>query len=145
MDAPFVSALAGVLGTLVGSSASVATAWITQKTVSKRERIDAEIRQRETLVHSRKLQTRRRPVCAYIGKAGNVGVRVRADQSHPSLCVRRLSRRRKTCRDTSRSSISPNLSAEELRALVRSGSADPIKRFGEACRSELKSMKRAAV
>jgi hypothetical protein len=38
--------------------------------------------------------------------------------------------------------FSPNLSVEEMRALIRSGGAgaDPIKTFGEACRVELKSM-----
>ena len=36
--------------------------------------------------------------------------------------------------------FSPNLSIEEMRALVRS-SADPLKSFGEACRVELKSMR----
>jgi hypothetical protein len=38
--------------------------------------------------------------------------------------------------------FSPNLSLEELRALVRSGgAADPLKSFGEACRAELKSFR----
>jgi hypothetical protein len=36
MDATIVSAMAGVFGSLVGGSATVATAWITQKTLSKR-------------------------------------------------------------------------------------------------------------
>jgi hypothetical protein len=34
-----------------------------------------------------------------------------------------------------------NLSVEELRALVRSGEADPLRAFGEACRAELKSIR----
>jgi hypothetical protein len=39
--------------------------------------------------------------------------------------------------------FSPNLSVEEIRALVRSGGADadPLKSFGEACRIELKSIR----
>ena len=37
MDATIVSAMAAVLGSLVGGSATVATAWITQRTLSKRE------------------------------------------------------------------------------------------------------------
>ena len=40
--------------------------------------------------------------------------------------------------------FSPNLSVEELPKLVRTGTSDPLKSFGEACRLELKSM-RAAV
>ena len=37
MDATIGSAMAGVFGSLVGGSATVATAWITQKTLSRRE------------------------------------------------------------------------------------------------------------
>jgi hypothetical protein len=49
VDNAIVSAMAAVLGSLVGSSATVATAWVTQKTQSKRELIQEEMRRRETL------------------------------------------------------------------------------------------------
>ena len=49
MDNAIVSATAAVLGSLVGGSATIATAWITQKTASKRELIQREMRKRETL------------------------------------------------------------------------------------------------
>ena len=49
MDAAIVSAMAAVFGSLVGGSATVATAWITQNTLNKRELIGAEIRKREKL------------------------------------------------------------------------------------------------
>ena len=49
MDPSIVSALSAVLGSLVGGSATIATAWITQKTQSKRELAGAEIRKRELL------------------------------------------------------------------------------------------------
>jgi hypothetical protein len=37
--------------------------------------------------------------------------------------------------------FSPNLSVEEMRALVRSWSTDPLQPFGEMCRVELKSIR----
>jgi hypothetical protein len=37
--------------------------------------------------------------------------------------------------------FSTNLSVEDMGALVRAGSADPLKSFGEACRVELQSMR----
>ena len=37
MDTTIVSALAGIVGSLCGGSASVATAWVTQKTRAKRD------------------------------------------------------------------------------------------------------------
>jgi hypothetical protein len=49
MDPAIVSAMAAVFGSLVGGSATVATAWVTQRTLSKRELLGAEIRKREML------------------------------------------------------------------------------------------------
>jgi hypothetical protein len=49
MDATIVTGMAGVFGSLVGGSATVATAWVTQRTLSKRELLGAEIRKREML------------------------------------------------------------------------------------------------
>jgi hypothetical protein len=40
--------------------------------------------------------------------------------------------------------FSPNRSVEELRTLIRSRDEDPLQRFGEACRRELKAMRTAA-
>jgi hypothetical protein len=44
MDANLITAMSGVLGSLVGGSATLATAWITQKTTTKRELVQLEIR-----------------------------------------------------------------------------------------------------
>jgi hypothetical protein len=49
MDARIVSAIAAVLGSLVGGSATLATGWITQNTLNKCEVMGAEIRKRERL------------------------------------------------------------------------------------------------
>ena len=49
MDTSLASAMAAVLGSLVGGSATMATAWITQRTSTKRELISEELRKRETL------------------------------------------------------------------------------------------------
>ena len=49
MDSAIVSAMAAVLGSLVGGSATVATAWITQKTLTRRELNIRDMRKREKL------------------------------------------------------------------------------------------------
>ena len=49
MDSNLIPALSGVLGSLVGGSATVATAWITQKTLTRRELNVADMRKREKL------------------------------------------------------------------------------------------------
>lgn len=49
MDANLITALAGVLGSLTGASAAIATTWILQKSQAIRERVKSETRKRETL------------------------------------------------------------------------------------------------
>jgi hypothetical protein len=52
MDPAIVGALAAVLGSLAGGSATVAAGWVTQRTQGRRELIHADIREREQ-VYSR--------------------------------------------------------------------------------------------
>jgi hypothetical protein len=49
MDSTVFAASAAVLGCLVGGAATIATAWITQRTQTRRHTLVAEIRKRETL------------------------------------------------------------------------------------------------
>ncbi len=49
MDNAVISAMSAVLGSLVGGSATVATTWVTQRTLGKRELIRSEIKRREAL------------------------------------------------------------------------------------------------
>ena len=49
MDAAIVSALSAVLGSLVGGTASIVTTLINQNTQSRRELMQADIKQREIL------------------------------------------------------------------------------------------------
>jgi len=147
MDAVSVGALAGILGSLLGGSATVATAWITQRTVRKHERIASEIRQRETLyaefihessklvvdsfVHT--LETPETLLAAY-----ELINRIRLSAS--DFVLREAE---DVLRHITELYFSPNLSVAEIREVVRSAAADPVKQFAEACRSELKVMKRA--
>ena len=57
------------------------------------------------------------------------------DPSYTHLPPEEILRRRYAAGELSREQY------EDMRALVRSGSADPLKSFGEACRVELKSMR----
>jgi hypothetical protein len=49
MDSAIIPALTGIFGSLLGGSASVATAWVTQRTVNRRREFRAELTRRETL------------------------------------------------------------------------------------------------
>ena len=132
MDTASVSAIAVVLGSLVGGSATVATAWITQKTLSKRERIGAEIRQRETLYAEFIRECSKLVVDSFahtlekpetLLSAYELINRIRLSASDAVLVEAE-----NVLRQITEQYFSPNLSVEEIHALVRSGAADPVKR-----------------
>jgi hypothetical protein len=145
MDATIVTALAGVGGSLVGGSATVATAWITQKTLNKRELIGAQIRQREALYGEFIRECSRLVMDSFVHTLDKPETvlpmyellnRIRLSASDAVLAEAEH-----VLRQITEQYFSTNLTLEEMRALVRSGSADPLKSFGEACRVELKSMR----
>jgi len=145
MDATVVTAMAAVLGSLVGGSATAATAWITQKTLSKRDLIRDELRKREALygefigesakllmdafTHALEKPETFLPFYALLS-------RIRLSASEPVLAeAERLLTR------ITEQYFSDNLTVEEIHQLARSEDADPLRPFGEACRAELKSMR----
>jgi hypothetical protein len=147
MDPAAVGAMAAVLGSFVGGTATFATAWITQRTHSRGEIVSTEIRQREALYaefiaecskllidsHMHTLQGLETMLSAY---ALVNRIRLRASKSV-------LAEAENLMRLITEQYFSANLSLEEIRELALSRSADPLKAFGEACRAELKSVRTA--
>ena len=147
MDTAIVSAMAAVLGSLVGGSATVATAWLTQKTASKREMLGAEIHHREALYGDFIRECSKQVIAslertlddpATLSPAYELINRIRLSASDAVL-----TEAENVLQQIMKQYFAPNLTVEEVRALW-SARADPLKGFGEACRTELKSM-RAAV
>lgn len=137
--------MAGVLGSLVGGAASVATTWISQRTLSKRELIRWEVRKREALygefvsecarllvdafMHTLDKPEKLLPVYALVNR-----IRLSASPAVLAEAERLLSR-------ITEQYFSRNLTVEELRELASSEDGDPLKAFGGACRAELESMR----
>ena len=148
MDNTIVTAMSGVLGSLVGSSATVATAWITQRTVSKRELTQREMRKREALygefiaecakllldafTHTLDTPDKFLPLYAMLN-------RIRLSASQPVLAEAERLLTRITDQYFAR-----NLTLDEIHGLAHSEEADPLRTFGEACRAELQAMRAAA-
>ena len=145
MNTAILSVMAGVLGALVGAAATIATAWITQKTLSKRELVRAEMDKREMLYgefigecskliidaygHTLEDPEKLLPAYALVNR-----IRLTASDAV-------LTEAEHIVRKIAEQYFSPNLSTEDMRALVRSPETDPLKSFGEACRAELKSIR----
>jgi len=148
MDATVVTLASGLLGSVIGGSATVATTWVAQKTVNKRELVRDKIRKREALygefiaectklfmdafLHALEKPEILLPVYASIN-------RIRLLASPAVLAAAENLVARLTDQYFSR-----NLTVDELRHIARSEKADPLRPFGEACRAELESMRRRA-
>ena len=147
MDPAIVSALAAVLGSLAGGSATVAAALVTQRAQGRRELMQAEIHRRQALYGDFLRECSKRLVDAFshtleepqkLVTAYELLNRIRLSASDAVLAEAEGVVRRITDQY-----FLPNLSIEEIHALVKAERADPLKSFGEACRVELKAMQGA--
>ena len=148
MDTNLITAMSGVLGSLVGGSATVATAWLTQKTLTRRELNVRDMRQREKLYGDFIGECARLLIDAFTHTLEDpekllplyaLTNRVRLTASPPVVAeAERLLAR------ITEQYFSRNLTVEEMRQLARSQDADPLRTFGEACRMELKSIRARA-
>jgi hypothetical protein len=137
--------MSAVLGSLVGGSASVATTWMAQKTLNRREVLREELRKREALygefigecaklfmdafTHNLEKPESLLPVFALINR-----VRLCASREVLAEAERVLTR-------LTDQYFAKNLTVEDLRQLAHTEQADPLRDFGEACRAELKSLR----
>jgi hypothetical protein len=145
MDTALVGAMSAVLGSLVGGSASVATTWMAQKTLNRREVLREELRKREALygefigecaklfmdaiTHELEKPETLLPVFALINR-----IRLCSSRKVLAEAERLLGR-------ITDQYFAKNLTVEELRKLAHTEQADPLSAFGEACRAELKSLR----
>ncbi len=142
MDMPWVT-----VATVIGVSATVAIAWINQKTLNQRELLREEIRSRETLYGEFIGECARLLMDAFQHTLENPETlllayallnRIRMCASHEVLAAAERLLGRITDQY-----FSSNLSAQEVFQLARSGKTDPLKEFGEACRAELRLIRAA--
>jgi hypothetical protein len=145
MDPAAISALAAILGSLVGGSATIATAWITQKNLSRREWVGAEIRKRETLYAEFIAECSRLAIDSYghtlespetVIPAYALLNRIRLTSSNAVLDAAD-----QIVKKITEQYFAENLTLAQMRELARSGTADPLKEFSDACRTELKSIR----
>ncbi len=147
MDTALITAMAAVLGSVAGGSATVAAAWVSQKTLNRRELIRMELQKRETLYGefinecsrlaldalTHGLERPESMVSAYavlnrIRLTASDGVLAKADN-----VLKRIAEQY----------FMPNVSLAEVRTVSQALDADPLRSFGEACRVELKSIRAA--
>ena len=148
MDTSTISVISGLVGTLLGGFASVATAWVTQRTFNKRELVRVEMGKRETLYGD------------FIGESSSLLVDALTHKlekpetllpayallNRIRLCASEavLSQGERLLRRITDQYFSNNLTLDNVHSIMRSNDADPLLAFGEACRAELRSMRARA-
>ena len=144
MEIHTFTAIAGVLGSIAGASATVATAWVTQRAANKRQLLQAEINSRQTLygefisecakllmdafVRSLEKPETLLPLYALVNR-----IRLCASPAVLGEAERLLTR-------IADQYFSENLTVEQMRELARNHKSDPMMAFAEACRAEFQSM-----
>ena len=142
MDANLITALAGVLGSVSGASAAIATTWISQKSQTVRERSKWETRKRETLYGDFITEASQRLANAFdhsldspetLVKLGAILGRIRLVSSDAVLTAA------EECFDRIVDLYAkPNRTMAELVTTLHSGEFEVLEHFSDACRIELR-------
>src|SRR5262245_7546421 len=152
MDQAVVSALSAVLGSIVGGSATIATAWVTQRTQSRRSRLRTDIGKRETLYARFIAECSKLAIDALDHHLDNpvkmfqvyaLENRIRLTSSDAVVAAAA-----ETIKRIIKQYYGTNLAPEQLREFALSvmenplEREDPLKPFSTACRAELDALYR---
>jgi hypothetical protein len=142
VDANLITGLAGLLGSVAGASAAIATTWISQKSQTIRERAKWETRKRETLYGDFITEASRLVADAWdhsldrpdtlVKLFATLG-RIRLVSSDPVLTAAE-----ECCKRIVELYAKPNRTIDEIFTEVRTDEADIFKGFSDACRVELR-------
>ena len=141
MDSSLITAIAALLGSLVGAAASIGTTWITQRTQTLRAQVEEKLRSRESLYGEFITEASRLTVEAlshsleqpetFVKLYGILG-RIRLVAADPVLAAAEA-----CCRQIVDLYSKPNMTVEQIRVAFERDRLDPMKDFSTACRTEL--------
>jgi len=146
VDPAVISALSAVLGSVVGGSASITTAWFTQRTQARRELIRAAVDKREALYAD------------FVGECSRLVLDALGHSLEKAEILTKVYALENRIRLSSSDSVvnaaqyaikrildlyfERNYEKEDLRNLSHSMAHEPLREFSEACRSELAELQR---
>jgi hypothetical protein len=148
MDAPLVTAMAGVFGSLVGASASIGTTWLTKRTEIVRITAERKLRERETLYNEFLTEASRVAVHAltHAFQGPDQIVALYGILSRIRLVGSKavVAEGEKCCLQILVTYGKPSMTADELRTVLMAANElaelDPLKAFSTACREELRGI-----
>ena len=150
MNPAWISAFSAIMGSLVGALTSVLTTYVSQRSQSRRDFLNKQFAQRESLY------------CEFINEAARLfadSLQHQFEKTESLVNIYAILNRIRlksseavvraamtTIDDIIASYSRPNLTAEQLRGLTpeelhtRANESDPLRKFGEACRKELNAI-----
>jgi hypothetical protein len=146
MESTLITAMAGVLGSLVGASASIGTTWLTKRTEIVRTTAERKMRERESLYNEFLTEASRVAVHALTHSFDGpdqivalYGILSRIRLVGSSAVVREGEM---CCVQILAMYGKPSMTAEDFRAVLAAANdlaeLDPLKAFSNACREELR-------
>jgi hypothetical protein len=149
MDPALLSASAAVLGSLTGGSASIATAWLTQGTQGRRQAVQVEMRKREVLYADFITECSKLVLDALDHTLDQPGTLLQAyslvNRIRLTSSDAVLHEAEAAMQEIIATYRAPNLPIEKFREISMDTSRDPLRAFSEACRDELKSLKKNGI
>jgi len=145
VDSHVVTALAGVLGSLAGGTATAAVAWASARTRGRRKLVAEEMKKREALYGEFISECSERAIDSFARSLDKpeVFLTTYALLNRIRLCASRavLQEAEHAVAVIMDQYLASNLSLEEMSAVLRKGAnVDPLRPFADACRTELKAM-----
>lgn len=150
MNPAWISAFSAIMGSLVGALTSVLTTYVSQRSQARRDFLNKQFAQRETLY------------CEFINEAARLfadSLQHQIEKTESLVTIYALLNRIRlnSSEEVIRAAMTtiddiiafynrPNLTAEQLRGLTpeelhsRANESDPLRKFGEACRKELNAI-----
>ena len=147
MNPAWISAFSAIMGSLVGALTSVLTTYVSQRSQSRRDFLNKQFAQRESLY------------CEFINEAARLfadSLQHQFEKTESLVNIYAILNRirLKSSEEVVRAAMTtiddiiasygrPNLTAEQLRGFTpeelhtRANESDPLRQFGEACRKEL--------
>ena len=141
MDATMIAAVAAALGSVGGAAATIGATWITQRTQTAHSKIEAKLRDRESLYGEFITEASRLTVDAFthqleqpatLVKLYGILGRIRLVAADPVLASAEA-----CCRQIVDLYAKPNMTVDQIRGTLENGQIDPIKEFSTVCRTEL--------
>jgi hypothetical protein len=146
MDTAILSATAGVLGSLVGGASTFAASWLTQRGQLRLQTLVQQATKREALYAEFIVEAAKRITEAWSHQAANpeafAGLYSAIERMRLTSSAKVIEAAEAVITEIAEAYAAPDLTFDDLRRSLRGGEfRDPLQKFSDACRAELRALR----